>query len=234
MADFDSASGRGLVGAAAQGMFGPVAVETEELEAVLGEFMFSEPEDQHSASADPSKMLPPSPMNMVDSQENRLSFPTAAALVPIGREHFSAATMPRCLRVPCPVRALAFEHAGRTTRVVTPGTLFGIQPETIQGLDFTAKTAAPPASREGNLLIRTSHRTRPHAPLDSPLSNPKTPAGFAPVRPQAVRFAGEQFPRCEVLSMRTPNLSEWSAGSFGWHRRTITCSIVKENQNRGL
>ena len=90
MANFES--GCGLVRAAAEGVLRPVAVVTEELEAVFGETTPLEPTIK--ASPDFSSVPCPIPANVVDGKEGRLGFRTACAFVPVSRKNLCPEPVP--------------------------------------------------------------------------------------------------------------------------------------------
>lgn len=80
------------MGAAAEGVLSPVAVETEELKAILGEPVTLEP--AVNARPDPSSVPCPVPVNMVDGKEGWFGFRAAAAFISIGSKDFCPEPVP--------------------------------------------------------------------------------------------------------------------------------------------
>ena len=131
-----------LVGTGAEKILAALTVMAKQLKSVFGEALFPKPENQ-SAAVDPSAVRCAIVADMVNRKEDRFNLSATSAFAAVGCQYVLTTALPRRFRVFGPIWFLAFQHAGRTTRVVTPGALFGIQPETIQDLDFAAKTASP-------------------------------------------------------------------------------------------
>jgi len=223
--------GSGVMGTATKGVLGPVAIMAKELEAILGEVMFAEPEYYRS---NPCAMTSPIILYMVNRKESRLCLAATNTTPSIGGQHLRPSPISACFRVLGPIRFLALQHASRTSRMIRIWSLFAVSPELGQRFDLVAEATSPLAGRNRDLPIRTSHGPGSYPTFGSSLSHVGSPTWLAPMRPKAIRFPCEQSPRYEMSTAGTPDFAERPAPPFGWHKSLITHSLNKENQNRGL
>lgn len=147
MATFDS--GRGLVRAAAEQIFGPVAIPAQDLKTVLGETLSLQPRIKN-ALATSAKFQPVRLtiiVDMVYRQKITPRFPATDALIAICRKdlHLEALSIKATTQTPTALPASAFIRLAMPTEV-----------KFLKRFDLTTQGASSLAAVNGPLLARAS------------------------------------------------------------------------------